>query len=523
MLTVARGRWWSWAVGLAVVGLAVAAWGLLARPSAMADEGGGEPQDQEEAVVSIDLDTDTNNNGSIDGYEDEYEEYPSGRVVCLDRKGDGESLDDLGLIVLTPPDTDEGTVKLEAIEGGSLIKVWRDENKSVEVVLPATWSPAETPGQLYVDGIALGQVVLKLSHTPPEGEGMEDSVALYVTDTISWAPAGNLLTSWAPCYDWSLMPMGVTVIADQVKDHGWETETCFFKDTSGDDNDCEDCTLAHFKIMKGGGIVAAQSHGMPLFFFAVFFNDEQAAMDWYHCGQPDEEPFMAHGVEQRTGKWAVAVISPWFEANWMSELDERKSIVNIMSCYSAKRGETMESVLWSAGGRTGFGYMGEETDDDHARNSHGLYALLCGTISTGFRTTGKAYKEGLTWEGDFVMIGQDWTTLNPAPNAVFPAGPVGGRKGAGCIIFDTYMDEAHLPNMAVQKTVGGPVVSDRRWFANGSGRYLVSFDFDSHVAGGITMKGEADFCKNKKETTIGYTRKLSGDRRIYGSDWPWSF
>ena len=43
MRTTSGGRGWRWAVGLAAVGLALGVWGLLARPSAVADEGGGEP------------------------------------------------------------------------------------------------------------------------------------------------------------------------------------------------------------------------------------------------------------------------------------------------------------------------------------------------------------------------------------------------------------------------------------------------------------------------------------------------
>jgi hypothetical protein len=115
-----------------------------------------------------------------------------------------------------------------------------------------------------------------------------------------------------------------------------------------------------------------------------------------------------------------------------------------------------------------------------------------------------------------------WTTLNAAPNAVFPTDPVGGRR-AGCILFDTYMDEDQLANMALQQTAGA-AVSDRRWIKNASGcYYLVSFDLPAHGAGSINMKGEADFCKNKKSVPYGSTRKMSGDRHTYGEDKAWSF
>jgi hypothetical protein len=471
-------------------------------------------------ISLIDLDTDTNNNGTIDDYEDEYEEYPSGRVVCLDRKGDGESLDDLGLIVLTPPDTDKGTVKLEAIEGGSLIKVWRDENKSVEVKLPATWSPAETPGQLYVDGIALGQVVLKLSYTPPEGDAVGDSVALYVTETISWAPAGNYVTSWAPLYGWGLPAAPLTMLHDLVKDHGWDVDTKFFRDeTRG--GSCGSCTLYNFKnMMKTGGIAALYTHGVEGATSRVVCFDTQAEADQWR----GSEPHMSTLYYVDDDLWVVRVAASWYDA-WFGELTSRNAIVHLMSCYSSAGGA--DSVAAYVGGRVILAYPDLVNASWLDDNNHLFFECLNGYMEDGTRrTAGKAYGDGSQYQGGMQMIGvtgKEWTTLNPAPNAVFPQESVGGRKGAGCIIFDTYMDESQLPNVAVQKTAGGPVVSDRRWFANGSGHYLVSFDFESHAAGSITMKGEADCCKNKNPSTYGSTRKLSGDRQTYGEDKAWSF
>jgi len=56
------------------------------------------------------------------------------------------------------------------------------------------------------------------------------------------------------------------------------------------------------------------------------------------------------------------------------------------------------------------------------------------------------------------------------------------------------------------------------------GKHLVSFDFEPHAAGSITLRAEADFCKNKNPATYyGSTRNLSGDRWTYGEDKEWSF
>jgi len=53
MRTVAKGSWRRWAVGLAVVGLAFGVWGLLVTPSALAQEGGGEPGQGQEATLFL--------------------------------------------------------------------------------------------------------------------------------------------------------------------------------------------------------------------------------------------------------------------------------------------------------------------------------------------------------------------------------------------------------------------------------------------------------------------------------------
>ncbi|HUS45418.1 MAG TPA: hypothetical protein VM219_05245, partial [Phycisphaerae bacterium] len=357
--------------------------------------------------------------------------------------------------------------------------------------------------------------------------GMEDSVALYVTETISWSPTGyqgSYVSAWEPC--WDLYSLGSDDICDEMDDHGWEVTILYFKDESGDGGDHR-CTLENLKRMKEGGIVAAHSHG-NVGIFAVAYRDTPDLADaWWHKGDPDEEPHMAtYPAREFPGHWRVEAEAEWFEDNWYVRLTESQAIVVVMACHSSDGGAA--SVAASCGGRVGFGYPACCDSDDHHFNCTFLFTRLNGSADGATkRTVGKAYGNGSEYEAYFEMVGagdaRKWTTINPAPNAAFPAVAVGGRKGAGCIIFDTYMDESQLPNLAVQKTAGGPVVSDRRWFANGSGRYLVSFDFESHAAGSVTMKGEADFCKNKNPATYGSTRKLSGDRQTYGEDKEWSF
>jgi len=53
MLSAARQSWWVWGTALAAVVVALGVWGLLARPSALADEGGGEPEGGEETQAAL--------------------------------------------------------------------------------------------------------------------------------------------------------------------------------------------------------------------------------------------------------------------------------------------------------------------------------------------------------------------------------------------------------------------------------------------------------------------------------------
>jgi hypothetical protein len=224
--------------------------------------------------------------------------------------------------------------------------------------------------------------------------------------------------------------------------------------------------------------------------------------------------------------YRVTAEAQWFADNWAPVLNTSQAIVLVLSCYSAAGGTT-SSVAALAGGRAGFGYPYPSTYYDDTINVPLLLNRLNGsTDSASKRTVGKAWGDGSEYVHSFTRFGGEigkWTTINPAPNAVFPSAAVGGRKGAGCIIFDSYMDSSLSADLAVQKVSVNAPVSPRRWFANGSGNYLDSFDFDRHAAGSITLRAEADFCKNKKPANYGSTRKMSGDRQTYGEDKDWSF
>jgi len=113
--------------------------------------------------------------------------------------------------------------------------------------------------------------------------------------------------------------------------------------------------------------------------------------------------------------------------------------------------------------------------------------------------------------------------LCPAPVAKFPSASPGTRKGWGCIVFDTYMNEDVAAGDALSKVSGGCTISNIRWIENGSGRYAIGFDFDNSGAGGATMKAEADECVHASGIA-GSGRRLDGDGVTpNGDDVTWSF
>jgi len=139
------------------------------------------------------------------------------------------------------------------------------------------------------------------------------------------------------------------------------------------------------------------------------------------------------------------------------------------------------------------------------------------------RTAGKAYDSGTGYTFHFAMYGNNWTTIHPAPNNVYPESTISSRKGAGCIIFDTYMDDSITANDALTITSGS--ISTRRWIQNISYKYGISYDFDKTGGGTQQLHAEADNCINKLSITgpSSASRKMSGDRVNYGSDKNWSF
>jgi hypothetical protein len=476
-------------------------------------------------TFSLDIDTDSNNNGSIDQSEEGFEEFAPGRVLCIDLEGDGPSLDDLAPIALRAPNVAYGLVKLEAVEGADRVRLWKDTDKMEEVVLPVSWTPPDVPTLLYADGIALGQVKLRLSYViPTEHELASDTIALFVTETISYAPSGCVMT-WEPC-SWGLsdlsIPSGAVDLAVAKLKDEYCTDTYIvrlidntpppgaeFLDYFGD------CTLAWFKRCGYAGVTVVSGHGGIGAFFAVWASTHDRIQNWI-MSEGGIVVDMLSLQDQETGWYTAAALSGWFSVNWKQDLDQNKALVVFLATDSAE-GEAGSSCVASAGGRVGFGYVGEACQDEFIPDLMLLLGRMNGTGNGGEkRTVGKAYGDRTGYSWGFRMLGNGcgethkWTVLCPSPNAVFPTEAVGNRRGAGCIIFDTYMDTFYPADDAVI-SASGQGVSSRRWFGNPSAPYCVSFDFDKRNLGGILMRAVAENCA-ANNLFWGYGSKLDGDR-----------
>ena len=118
------------------------------------------------------------------------------------------------------------------------------------------------------------------------------------------------------------------------------------------------------------------------------------------------------------------------------------------------------------------------------------------------------------------MKGNLWTTLCPAPllsNPVYPTAPVtANRKGWGCILFDTALNNAYPSQIALEKFSGGAKISDIHWMTNTEGKiYGLGFIFDKTSDNKQTiMKTVSILIRN--EGVSG--RDMDGDRKTPNGD-----
>ena len=111
-------------------------------------------------VVQLDIATDSNNDGTIDAIDDYIEEVSPGRRIYT-----SDPNNNLAKVTLSHgPDALIGSysITLMASSGGSNINVWTSADKTTQINLPATYSIANVPTEIYVEGSSSGETVLDM-------------------------------------------------------------------------------------------------------------------------------------------------------------------------------------------------------------------------------------------------------------------------------------------------------------------------------------------------------------------------
>jgi len=469
-------------------------------------------------VIDLDADVDTNNDGDIDEGntgEDAFEQYAPGVIICETLHGGDTNADHLVELKLSfePASLTTGTVYIAASSGGSRIKLWTDTNSTSEVTLPASYDLSFTnpPTSLWIDGVDTGEAVIDFYFKSPDNdEIMRDKVAVYVTRTPSWGPfsAQGYAYSWQPCAWGGAIWEGQgtnthNTVVDNIVSQGWDVLDKKFIDDSAEDDDYGDCTLANFRDMRYAPIAAVSTHGSSASLHAVYATSSNAIASWINA-----ESGISPYEWEDAGMWSARVSSDWIAQNWnVMGFDYRRAITMFMTCNGATGGTN--SLVARAGGRAAFGYATEPSHPAMRSNNNRLFGRMNGTEdSATLRPATEAYAGGAGYSASLTMFGNGWSTLCPAPVAFYPDADPGQRKGWGCIIFDTYMDDTISATDALTMVAGGAAVTNVRWLGNGSGSFALGFDFDNCAGGGLTLRANADKCLHSGS---GWGRELDGN------------
>jgi len=496
-------------------------------------------------VVSVDADIDSDNDGTVDDTDDPIENKTPGCIIPKNLEGDGEGEDCLESLSLSvAPTLPESTAILS---GDSGIRVWTTIAKTTEVTLPHTYDPASTmPSTLYVDGETAGTSA-DLQITYKDKNDLEigsDSLKALVTETPSWAPAKqNIAYVWSSLHTNANSNIGNNLgwgdgdaFEDQLTDQDWDV--IWFNDTTGDtDTDFGSCTLANYKKMKDCGALTVICHGETEACIAVYADTEPAATSWrgtesdmtteYWPAIP-ADPYWTDDI------YVVKVDSAWHASNWAGTLNTNKAIAMWSICYSAADSGG-SSLKEAAGGRWRSGYRWPTTETEAEQTNNRFLGRLNGSVDSGNRrTAGEAWEDGngYTYAHSYAhvdplnvrMDGNDWTTLNAAPDKNHPHFPDDNpskRYGWGCVIFDTYMRDATSAATALVKKSGGCSTYDHRWVGNTYGKFAIGFDYDTTDGTATTMQAKRQDCTNYDAL---WGRPLDEDREApIEDDHEWSF
>jgi len=491
---------------------------------------GAEDEPHKMTLIKVDIAVDSNNDARITDEDDLLEELAPGCVLPVNLFGDGAGSDKVARVRLSiePDDLEKGSVTLQAGPG---IQFWESAAQSGAIVLPAVYDPPkDLPDELYVDGtVRNSNPDVELVFKDEDGDEVyTDRLKISVTETPSWSPAKK-----DTAYVWSSLPSLGTAdgveFENQLKDQGF-TVTWRSDPTGASDNNFGGCTFANYRDMRACGIFTVISHGEKGGHLAVYAQDSPAGKAAVDAWRGVEANIITVRTADASGSFYTArVSSTWLSGNWKPHLDSNRSIALWSICYSATGSATETSVKDAAGGRWRSGYV-EPTNETEAKgvNKRFLERMNGSDGFLGFgagkkRTAGGAYESGSGYTANLRMGGNSWTTLCPSPMldaAVFPTTSPGVRKGWGCVIFDTYMNDTISAQDAVVKLSGCPT-SNFRWVGTAAGNYIVGFDYDNTAGSGATMRAVSDKCKNQDADG---GRKLDGNRqKPNGDDRDWSF
>jgi len=260
-------------------------------------------------------------------------------------------------------------------------------------------------------------------------------------------------------------------------------------------------------------------------FFSGGPSGEAAAQAWIDSETYSTKAGMYRCYDSSRMRWLVVVETNWFKLNWKAEQDERKAITAMLGCHGAEPSPTSpDSLMANVGGRVVLAYTGLTDTSQHQPNMATFFTRLAGTYDSrwnGRRTAGEAWNGGSGYSSNLRMIGNDWTTLEPA---VQFCGKTGFHedKGAATIAFDTYMDSSVSADTAVEITAGSG--SARRWFAPIEATslkpriYGISCDLTGPTA--ASLKAVAANCLNEHITGAD-GRKMTSTGGTYGQDETW--
>lgn len=341
----------------------------------------------------------------------------------------------------------------------------------------------------------------------------------YAEDTIAYSPKGLILSIWEPFEDLTNEP-GDKIVAritdDKTQGYTWIRK----QDLDQDDNDVEDCTRPNFNVVdNGSGVTFVNAHGAEDHFCGVSVGENYSSVITSWIGdEPEEYMERYHWTVKQI--WIAVVWEPWFERppstgpdrNWAAEHTAYRTIVVLGVCNAAN------SLLSHLGGRVRFGY-----DDSPGSNStiRDDVDLLFGRMnghegSAGLRKAGPAFTAG-DFSEHFMMEGNGYTTLCPAPISWWPEGQVAECAGTGGIDFDTHIQSVAAQSALEYEAPDNTIISDRRWTNDYSLRFHYEF------TGGnarVKMKAIANYIKAEG----GGNQKLDGSCKApNGDNKEWTF